>query len=368
MLLEATLDGKVHMLTLKDVVHALAAPHNLISISRANEAKIKVGFSNGKAKFITSRGATLMEGHAVGRLYIMDIRIPTKPDQAHAAKGAHTWDQWHRIMGHLNMGSIKMLKSRNMVTGMEIDESVLASTECKDCTIAKQHVTPFPKESHTEIEEIADLTVSDIWGPAWTTSTGGNRYFITFTDGKARRTATYFMKEKSQALQKFKNYKNFVERQKGRKIKKIRVDGAGEFIGKEFREYLEAEGIQLEITAAHSPAQNGISEHLNRTLVEHMCAMVHAYNLPYNLWEEAVAYATHLKNRSPTHALTNHITPDEAFWNKKPDISALQEFGRKCWVLQQDGKNSKLDAKSREFIFTGIANGTKGYRYYNSAT
>ena len=96
--------------------------------------------------------------------------------------------------------------------------------------------------------------------------------------------------------------------------------------------------------------------------------MIHAHDLPYNLWEEAVAYATYLKNRSPTCALKRHITPDESFWGKKPDISTLQEFGCKCWVLQQDGKNSKLDPRSREFIFTGIADGTKGYRYYNPAT
>jgi len=60
--------------------------------------------------------------------------------------------------------------------------------------------------------------------------------------------------------------------------------------------------------------------------------------------------------------------PDEVFWGKKPDISHLEEFGKTCWVLQQDGNNSKLDPKSRKFIFVGVADGTKGYRYYNSKT
>lgn len=46
----------------------------------------------------------------------------------------------------------------------------------------------------------------------------------------------------------------------------------------------------------------------------------------------------------------------------------LEEFGRPCWVLQQDGKCGKLDPKSRKFIFVGIADGTKGYRYYNTET
>ena len=259
-LLEAIVNGQPHTITLKDAVHAPAAPHNLISILHADEAKIKVAFNNGKTRFITNKGTILMEGQAVGWLYNMNVHIPTKRDQAHITKGAHTWDQWHRIMGHLNMGSIKMLRDRNMVTGMEVDESTPPNLECKTCTIAKQHVTPFPKESVTQIEGIGDLTTSDVWGPSRNTSTGGNRYFITFTDVKSRCTATYFMKEKNQAIRKFKSYKNFIETQKGRKLKKLRVDGGGEFIGKEFREYLEEEGIQLEVTAAHSPAQNGISE------------------------------------------------------------------------------------------------------------
>jgi hypothetical protein len=36
--------------------------------------------------------------------------------------------------------------------------------------------------------------------------------------------------------------------------------------------------------------------------------------------------------------------------------------------LQQGGNLSKLNLKSCEFIFVGIADGTKGYRYYNTTT
>jgi hypothetical protein len=37
-----------------------------------------------------------------------------------------------------------------------------------------------------------------------------------------------------------------------------------------------------------------------------------------------------------------------------------------CWVLQQGGNLSKLDPQSHEFIFVGVADGMKGYRYYNT--
>jgi hypothetical protein len=36
--------------------------------------------------------------------------------------------------------------------------------------------------------------------------------------------------------------------------------------------------------------------------------------------------------------------------------------------LQQGGNLSKLNPKSHKFIFVGIADGMKGYRYYNTTT
>jgi hypothetical protein len=178
----------------------------------------------------------------------------------------------------------------------------------------------------------------------------------------------YFMKKKLDAFTKFKQYKSFMEMQTGQKLKKLRVDGGGEFLSKEFRKYLLDNSIQLEITAPYSPSQNGIAERLNRTLVEHAWAMLHQHGLPHSLWREVVTYATHLKNRLPTHTIKEYKVPDEVFRGKKPDVSHLQEFGRTCWVLQQGGNPSKLDPKSHEFIFVGIADGTKGYRYYNTKT
>src|ERR1700678_2145130 len=219
-----------------------------------------------------------------------------------------------------------------------------------------------------ESQGIGDLTLNDVWGRTRTQAPGGDRYFVTFTDGKSQRTMTYFLKQKSEAFEKFKLYRSFVETQTGNKLKKLRADGGGEYLSKDFRNYLLENGIQQETTTPHSSAQNGIAERLNQTLVEHARAMLHHHQLPNSFWKEAVAYATYLKNRSPTRALKDHKVLDEVFWGKKPDVSHLEEFGKKCWVLQQNKEISKLDPKSKQFIFVSIGDGTKGYRYYNPKT
>src|SRR4051794_10139385 len=95
--------------------------------------------------------------------------------------------------------------------------------------------------------------------------------------------------------------------------------------------------------------------------------MLIAHKLPTFLWEDAVAYATYLKNQSPHHALPN-ITPHESFWGEKPNVKNLQEFGTKVWVLDRNPNLSKLNPRSSQFNFTGLGEDSKSFHYYDAHT
>ena len=56
----------------------------------------------------------------------------------------------------------------------------------------------------------------------------------------------------------------------------------------------------IETTAPYSPSQNGVVEHLNRTLLEMARAMIIAKGLLKFLWDEAMAHANYLRIQSPT--------------------------------------------------------------------
>ena len=66
------------------------------------------------------------------------------------------------------------------------------------------------------------------------------------------------------------------------------------------------------------------------------------------------------------HALRSNITPYEAFFNRKLDVSRLQEFGTKCWIMVPDQWHTKLDPKAKQHLFTGIAKNAKAWQYYNT--
>ena len=62
---------------------------------------------------------------------------------------------------------------------------------------------------------------SDVCGPMETLSF---QYFITFIDNHSHFCQAYFLKKKSEALEKFKEFKASAETELGIKIKALRID------------------------------------------------------------------------------------------------------------------------------------------------
>lgn len=64
-----------------------------------------------------------------------------------------------------------------------------------------------------------DLVHSNIWGPITPTSSGGNKYFHTFTNDYSGKIWIYLLTEKKEVFNTFKELKNLVEIQSGYKLK-----------------------------------------------------------------------------------------------------------------------------------------------------
>ena len=160
----------------------------------------------------------------------------------------------------------------------------------------------------------------------------------TFKDGKSRRVSVHFLKDKTDEsiIDALETYRLYVLTQKGMPLKRLRADN--EFASRAIRDWCRRNGVHLELMAPHLPEQNGVAECHNRTMIEMAHAMLIAKDLPKHLWAEAVMYSCYLRNCMITRSLKGNITPHEMFWQQKPNVSTIQEFGSPCWVLQQDGQ------------------------------
>ena len=136
-------------------------------------------------------------------------------------------------------------------------------------------------------------------------------YQLLIVDEYTHYTVGYTLKNKSDALAHFEQFAtaaNNFHSAKGHSINFIRTDNGGEFIGAKWGRLLTDLGIQRQLTAPHSPHQNGLVERLNRTIGEATRAMLHAAGLPSRFWPFASQASVYLHNRLPNKA-TGDRTP-----------------------------------------------------------
>ena len=88
------------------------------------------------------------------------------------------------------------------------------------------------KERRQRSERILEIIHTDICGLFPATTVDGYDFFIIFTDDYSRYAYIYPIKERSEALDKFKILKAEVENQYDLKIKIVRSDCGGEYYGR----------------------------------------------------------------------------------------------------------------------------------------
>ena len=225
----------------------------------------------------------------------------------------------------------------------------------------RQTNSPPSHEPAKRAKRPGELVHSDLCGPITPPSVGGHKYAGTFTDDATRMTVIIPLKTKTAAelLERFKEYKEEVE--KVYKIQRLRTDGGGEYKNV-FRSYLRKNGIKHETTAPYSPEQNGVSERVNRTVIERTKAILADSKLPKELWMEIASTVVYLKNRSPTRALKN-ITPYEAWYNEKPDLSHLCIIGTTAYIHIPKELRKKLDFNAKIGMLVGYE-GRNQYRLW----
>ena len=83
------------------------------------------------------------------------------------------------------------------------------------------------------------------------------------------------MKQKSEVVDKFKEFEAEVTNETGLSIGTLRTDNGGEYVSKVFEEFLKHRVIRHECTVPYTPEQNGVAERLNRTLMESARSMMY---------------------------------------------------------------------------------------------
>lgn len=349
-------DGSTRIL--RDVRYVPKLKKNLISLGALESKGLVVMMRDGVLK-ATSGALVMLKGVRKNNLYYYQgstVVGTVATATSSIKKDAEATKLWHMRLGHTGEKSLQMLAKQGLLKGTKTCKLEF----CEHCVLGKQRRVKFGTAIHNT-KGILDYVHSDVWGPAKTPSLGGRHYFVTFVDDFSRRVWVFTMKNKDDVLGIFLKWKAQVENQTGRKIKVLRTDNGGEYKSDPFLKICQEYGIIRHFTVRKTPQQNGVSERINKTLVEKVRCMLSNAGLGRKFWAEAITYAQHLVNRLPSSAIDGK-TPLEV-WSGKPatDYDTLRVFGS---IAYYHVNESKLDPRAKKALFMGFNAGVKGYRLW----
>ncbi|GMF52294.1 unnamed protein product [Phytophthora fragariaefolia] len=215
------------------------------------------------------------------------------------------------------VGDVRLVLSNDVQVNMVdvlfvpfLDRCLISSNEevCSGCMKEKLPVAKISRAAKTTVKSqyVLALVHSDVMGPVNMKSTGGARYVLIFIDDFSRFTVVYFLKNKSEVLEKFVQYKVFAEKQFDHSIRYDRaIFGATEWSVRANEQNYHGDGAFYDL----------------------------------RMW-------------------TNSL-------GGKLDIRNLRVFGARGFGYIDKTKRKKLDAKAYECIFLGYADAAKAYRVWN---
>ena len=249
---------------LKDVFHAPNMGLTIVSINRITKAGYTVEF---KDEFCVIRDKA---GDRVGSipanqngLYKVESIYAATPPEERADLA-----MLHRRLAHISPDSIQKLISSGAIEGIKLidDESPLI---CDACEQAKATHKPIRKEREALLVKSFGAEIhSDLWGPSPIPSLGGRKYYATFTNNHSCYTQLAPLKTKDETLDAYKSFASWASTQHSAKIKRLRSDRGGKYMGRAFTDFLRQQGTKRRLTTHDTPQHNGVMESLNRRLME----------------------------------------------------------------------------------------------------
>ncbi|KAH6816921.1 hypothetical protein C2S51_000524 [Perilla frutescens var. frutescens] len=198
--------GSVHLndnIILKHVLFAPSFTHNLISVGQMTKDL------EGKVIFLPTHciiqnhqnEQALGIGKLRGKLYVFKHE---KTDNVYSTTASLQLGlkEWHEILGHPSVGSMKHmlhLKRKFPDTGFE------ELRDCEICYRAKQQRLPFPVLNQRS-EDPFSLIHADVWGPYHEETITNTSYILTLVEDHSRTTWTYLLHSKGQVYQILRSF------------------------------------------------------------------------------------------------------------------------------------------------------------------
>ncbi|CAI7785632.1 unnamed protein product [Closterium sp. NIES-53] len=266
-----TLQGEAgNQVLIPDVLYVPGVRANLLSAGQLKENGVKLQEVGDGMLLISAAGDVLGRASYTGRVLCTDLHPCsaklTKPTMELVALRAivlvtkSTPDRLHMRLAHVAMNTIWSSAKHEVATGADLP--------CVSCVGGKLVQHTFPDQG-SDTDDVLAVVHIDLCGP---------------------------VAKKPDALQEFVQWLAVTERQTKKSVLMLCFDRGGEFLGKQFTDFVNGKGIVHDLTCPYTPQQNGMAEREMRTVLESVRTMLLHMGVQHHWWHLALQQAVWVHN------------------------------------------------------------------------
>ncbi|CAI7758885.1 unnamed protein product [Closterium sp. NIES-54] len=242
-----------------DFLYVPGVQANLLSAGQLKESGVQLQGDGDEMLLVAATGEMLGRARNNGRVLCTDL-CPCSTRSSSTKVVAlrtiisttkSTPDRLHARLAHVGVDMIKSSAKHDVATGLNIKPSTGAGPPCVSCVGGKLARHTFP-EKGSDAEEALAVVHIDLCGPFRVAAKDGSLYFLLLKDRHTRFVWVIPVTKKSDVLREFQKWLVLVERQAKKSVLMLCSGRGGEFLGKEFTNFVDGKGI--DDAAAHGRA------------------------------------------------------------------------------------------------------------------
>ncbi|CAI7839952.1 unnamed protein product [Closterium sp. NIES-53] len=311
-----------------DVLYVPGVQANLLFAGQMKESGVQLKGDGDEMLLVTTTGKVLGQARYTGRVLCTDLRPcstwlqSTKVVALRTIVSAmeSTPERLHARLAHVSVDTIKSSAKHEVATRLDITPSTGADPPCVSCIGGKLARHTFPAKGPNMEEALAVVHI-DLCGPFRVAAKDGSLYFLLLKDRHTRFVWVMPVAKKSDVLREFHRWLVLVERQTKKSLLMLHSDRGGEFLGKEFADFVDGKGIVHNLTCPYTPQQNGMAEREMRTAVESVRTMLLHMGVQHHWWHLALRQALWVRNCLERSTTPPGTTPYQLLTGKKPDLT-----------------------------------------------
>jgi len=169
------------------------------------------------------------------------------------------------------------------------------------------------------------------------------------------------MREKSESIDKFKEFYTMVKNVFQSSISYFQSDGGGEYVNNNFSSFLKQNGIVHRLSCPHTSVQNGRAERIHRHISNVLRCLIFQASMSFKFWVDACLYVVSLINVIPLPVL-RFQSPFEQLYGRVIDYNLICIFGCLCYPFVAVGSCSKFLPRLKPCLFLGSSDKHKGFK------